>query len=71
MTTDNRPPLPGFPQHEVEAYQQLVETHLACLRAWTTSPDERTDWALEQLLDELSAAAKGLRRLRGDAEVPF
>lgn len=48
-----------------------VEIRLSILQAWTKLPNERTDWELETILDELGTAALALRRLRGDGDVPF
>ena len=58
-------------EHEVETYERLVTLHLKRLTTWTYLPDERTDWELEQVLQDLGTTAMALRRLRGDAEVPF
>lgn len=59
------------PQRDVELLTRSVELHLQRLRAWTALPDERTDWELEAVLEELGAAAQALRLLRSDAGVPF
>lgn len=51
--------------------EAAVEINLQRLRAWSKLPDERTDWDLEIVLDELGAAAQALRALRNDRELPF
>lgn len=56
---------------EARQLERLVGIHLDRLRVWTTLPDERTDWALEALLEDLAHAAMALRRLRGEADLPF
>lgn len=58
-------------EEEAAHYEHLLALQLRRLQTWTKLPDERTDWALEQLLDELGTSALALRRLRGDADLPF
>lgn len=58
-------------EDEARAYERLVALHLARLKAWTQLPDDRTDWALEQLLEELKTACLAVRRLRGEGDLPF
>lgn len=71
MTTDDGQLELIQPAHEAQAYERLLTIHLERLRAWTALPDQRTDWALENLLDELGTCARALRRLRGEADLPF
>jgi len=71
VTTTPQDPLPGLAEHERELAETALSLHLRRLTTWTHLPDERTDWALEQLLEDLGTAALTLRRLRGDAELPF
>lgn len=56
---------------EVRHLETVVELMLRRLTSWTKLPDERTDWELETLLAELGAACSALRRLRGEADLPF
>lgn len=71
MTTPTQDPLPGTVDAERQAYEAIVALQLERLKVWSKLPDERTDWALEQLLSELGAAATALRRLRNEAALPF
>jgi hypothetical protein len=56
---------------QVRSLESAVELMLRRITVWTKLPDERTDWDLETLLDELATASLALRRLRGDADLPF
>lgn len=71
MTTDNDQLELIAPAIEIEHYERAVELMLRRLTTWTRLPDERTDWDLEQLLQELGTACQALRRLRGEADLPF
>lgn len=59
------------PADEIRTLEVSVELQLRRLSTWTALPEERTDWELEQLLVELGAACLALRRLRGEADLPF
>lgn len=70
--TIDRPTLPGMtPEAQAASYERLLSIHLQRLGVWTHLPDERTDWDLEQLLEDIRTASLALRRLRGDADLPF
>lgn len=56
---------------EAAIYERALALQLERLSTWTRLPDERTDWELETLLDELAGTARALRALRGDADLPF
>lgn len=56
---------------QVRQLETAVELMLRRLTTWTKLPDERTDWDLEILLSELGGACQALRRLRGEADLPF
>lgn len=71
VTTDPHQLALVTPTEQAEAYAALLSIHLDRLRAWSKLPDERTDWALEELLDDIGTAAQALRRLRGEADLPF
>lgn len=72
MTTENPEQTSILsPAAEAQAYERILSLRLDQIRAWSELPDERTDWALETLLDELSVAAIAIRRLRGDRDLPF
>lgn len=55
----------------LRSYERILTLHLERLSTWTYLPDERTDWALEQLLQDIGAASLALRSLRAEASVPF
>lgn len=71
VTTDEQQLGLVTPEQELQAYEAIISLRLESIRAWTALPDERTDWALESLLDELASAALAVRRLRNDRELPF
>nr|CRY96710.1 hypothetical protein [uncultured prokaryote] len=72
MTTDN-PSL--FDDDAGAGYQaqlqKIVDLYLLRLRTWTALPEERGDWELEQLLDDLANAATTLRSVRNERTIPF
>lgn len=59
-------------EDELGSYQRALELRLETLKVWTRLPNERTDWDLERLLDEVRIAAMIIRQFRDeDAELPF
>lgn len=71
MTTYPEQPALFEPATEREQYERALGLQLRRLTTWTTLPDERTDWDLETLLNELGATALALRAIRGTEDVPF
>lgn len=71
VTTDDRQLSLTTLADDIRHLETAVELMLRRLTTWTKLPDERTDWDLETLLSELGAACQALRRLRGDADLPF
>lgn len=59
------------PQQEAAQHERALDLLLRRLSAWTKLPEERTDWQLETLLDDIGRTALALRRLRGEADLPF
>lgn len=71
MTTEDRQTSLLSRGDEARAYEAQLAILLHRISVWSKLPDERTDWDLEQLLQEIGTAALALRRLRGDADLPF
>lgn len=72
MTTDPRQTAILSADDERQAYEAALQIRLKQLAVWTQLPDERTDWDLELLLDEIRAGALILRKLRDqEQELPF
>lgn len=71
MTTDDDQLSLVTTSEQRMAYETVLALHLTRLSAWTALPDERTDWDLEQLLDDIRTTALAVRQLRGDEELPF
>lgn len=71
MTTDN-PQLQLVSDDEQQRHLEsraLVLLHR--LTTWAATPDDRIDWELEALLDDLRATSTALRDLRGESDLPF
>ena len=58
-------------QHDRDLLQRRLDINLQTVRTWTRLPSERTDWALETLLGEITSDALALRQIHADLEVPF
>lgn len=59
------------PDELAQHYEGRILLILHRLATWAATPDDRIDWELEAVLQDLAAASQALRDLRGESDLPF